>query len=395
MDGFCDVDNVASLKSSVELVHVFKNIYSVIMTTIVLQKPVRKRGAPSRRRQVFPVPISSATGKPASNNNWSYYKGRLLGSVVVIEEAEDVEALYHMGFYGKCTISGRQPEHLTGTDSLKFSESSERPMQVLEKRRYKRRQCWKEMQGETSRDSKSARSETENTHQNTTLKPKVNSVVVIEDSSDENDLENYSDKHQPTVEENPYPISEFLHLSLVESFFLVYGLGCLVIEDDRKVKMDVQTFWQHCCSVDPRFVPLYVCYHHFRSKGWVARHELKYGTDFCIYKDGPAYNHASYSVLVQPVLESLRPDTLFPSQKLTWTNFSRLSRTTEQVIKEPLLCYVVRPDDVGIDELKHPSVLSRFQVQEMLLRRWVSSQERENHNTASHSAKLVNKVETV
>lgn len=342
------------------------------MTTVILRPASRKRRAPLDRYPQLPVPLSSVTGLPASNAKWSYYRGCLHGNTVIVEDSEHVESLYYMGFFGKCTISRRNPEFIS-QPSIKFTQASEYVCPVIEQRRYDRRKKWKDSceKGEQEHDDDEDSNE-ETDEQKT--------ILICDTASEEDDKEaekEFAERKKPVLQSDPYPINEFLHLNLFEAFYLSYALGCLVIENDKKEKLDIVSLWEHCCKSDSLFVPTYVCYHYFRSKGWVVRPGLKLGTDFCLYKDGPPYFHSSYSVLVLPVMESLTPDSLFPTQSLTWTSVIGLSRIVEHTVKETVLCYVVRPEEVGMDEMKLPSCISKFQVQEILLRRWVSSQERE------------------
>ena len=56
-----------------------------------------------------------------------------------------------------------------------------------------------------------------------------------------------------------------------------------------------------------------------------------------VYREGPAFYHASFSVLVRPVVEAtLRPDPLFPPPgPLTWRTLAAHNRVTENVKKVP------------------------------------------------------------
>ena len=45
----------------------------------------------------------------------------------------------------------------------------------------------------------------------------------------------------------------------------------------------------------------YAVYHHFRAKGYVVKDGTKFGCDFLLYKEGPPFYHAQYSVrIMQP-----------------------------------------------------------------------------------------------
>lgn len=75
------------------------------------------------------------------------------------------------------------------------------------------------------------------------------------------------------------PVNEELHLTLEEAFFLCYALNCLQIFSEDKL-LDASTAWSIFKEVQTNFIERYVVYHHFRSKGWVVRSGVKYGSDY-------------------------------------------------------------------------------------------------------------------
>ncbi|XP_031238866.1 tRNA-splicing endonuclease subunit Sen2 isoform X2 [Mastomys coucha] len=98
---------------------------------------------------------------------------------------------------------------------------------------------------------------------------------------------------------NPYRIFEYLQLSLEEAFFLAYALGCLSIYYEKE-PLTIVKLWQAFTAVQPTFRTTYMAYHYFRSKGWVPKVGLKYGTDLLSlssdseswsYDDRPAVVH--------------------------------------------------------------------------------------------------------
>ncbi|XP_071804336.1 uncharacterized protein [Asterias amurensis] len=173
--------------------------------------------------------------------------------------------------------------------------------------------------------------------------------------------------------DDPYKIHEHLQLKLEEAFFLSYGLGCLSVLDDNKKALDLTEMWQAFCSRQENFVANYIAYHYYRSKGWVPRDGVKYGAHFVLYKHGPPFYHGSYSIIVKMVTEGSW-DT---SDPLTWPALSGMDRITETVAKEVMFCYVLRPANLSDDEMTSPRCIPRFRVQEILMRRWVSSRERD------------------
>ncbi|XP_020836739.1 tRNA-splicing endonuclease subunit Sen2 [Phascolarctos cinereus] len=171
---------------------------------------------------------------------------------------------------------------------------------------------------------------------------------------------------------NPYRIFEYLQLSLEEAFFLVYALGCLNIYYEEE-PLTVLKLWEAFHLVQPTFRTTYMAYHYFRSKGWVPKVGLKYGTDFLLYRKGPPFYHASYSVIIELVNDSFEGSLRRP---FSWKSLAGLNRITANVSKELLLCYLIRPSNMTDKEMESPECLKRMKVQEVILSRWVSSRER-------------------
>nr|XP_015813828.2 tRNA-splicing endonuclease subunit Sen2 isoform X2 [Nothobranchius furzeri] len=176
------------------------------------------------------------------------------------------------------------------------------------------------------------------------------------------------------VRRSPLSFTEYLQLGLEEAFFLVYSLGCLSVYLQQEPLSIIQ-LWRKFRSLHPDFISLYAAYHHFRSKGWVPKGGggAKYGADLMLYRKGPPFYHASYSVVVERTDETFRGMALRP---FSWRSLAALSRITANVSKELMLCYVIYPADLLEAELDSPVCLSRLKVQEVIVSRWVSSRER-------------------
>ncbi|XP_058534830.1 tRNA-splicing endonuclease subunit Sen2 isoform X2 [Ochotona princeps] len=179
-------------------------------------------------------------------------------------------------------------------------------------------------------------------------------------------------RKQLVCRRNPYRIFECLQLSLEEAFFLVYALGCLSIYYEKE-PLPIVKLWQAFSTVQPTFRTTYLAYHHFRSKGWVPKVGLKYGTDLLLYRKGPPFYHASYSVIVELIDDRFQGSLRRP---FTWRALAALSRVSTNVSKELLLCYLIKPSTMTDDEMASPECMKRIQVQEVILSRWVSSRER-------------------
>ncbi|TSK45806.1 tRNA-splicing endonuclease subunit Sen2 [Bagarius yarrelli] len=158
---------------------------------------------------------------------------------------------------------------------------------------------------------------------------------------------------------NPFNMMEYLQLGYEEAFFLVYALGCLSVFHNGEA-LSILQLWGMFRSVQPNFEMTYAAYHYFRSKGWVPKSGIKYGTDFMLYRKGPPFYHASYSVVVERSDESLPGPALRP---LTWRSLAALCRTTANVSKELMFSYVVVPAGMTEEDFSSPECLKRLEVQ--------------------------------
>lgn len=195
-----------------------------------------------------------------------------------------------------------------------------------------------------------------------------------------NDIEVITSDNGPRLErdhrlfsaEDPCPIDEYLQLFFEEAYFLSYGLGCLIVQENNE-ELDLLKLWQRLCALCPTFPARYAAYHHFRSKGWVVRTGSRYAADYLLYKDGPAFYHATFSVLVRQAWSETLEEA--EDRRLrSWTSLAGLIRLSASAAKAVLLCYVVIPKDA---DLSTPECLRSFKIQELLLRRWITSEERE------------------
>ncbi|XP_025127674.2 peroxisome proliferator-activated receptor gamma isoform X4 [Bubalus bubalis] len=175
---------------------------------------------------------------------------------------------------------------------------------------------------------------------------------------------------------NPFRIFEYLQLSLEEAFFLVYALGCLSIYYEKE-PLTIMKLWNAFSTVQPTFRTTYMAYHHFRSKGWVPKPGLKYGTDLLLYRKGPPFYHASYSVVVELVDDRFQG---VPRRPLSWRSLAALSRVSVSVSKELMLCYLIKPSTMTEKDMESPECMKQIKVQEVILSRWVSSRERSDQD---------------
>uniref|UniRef100_A0A8C7AQ41 tRNA-splicing endonuclease subunit Sen2 n=1 Tax=Neovison vison TaxID=452646 RepID=A0A8C7AQ41_NEOVI len=206
-------------------------------------------------------------------------------------------------------------------------------------------------------------------------------VLVEEDVYDESEKEcapseELAPKRRLVCRRNPYRILEYLQLSLEEAFFLVYALGCLSIYYEKE-PLTILKLWKAFTAVQPTFRTTYMAYHYFRSKGWVPKVGLKYGTDLLLYRKGPPFYHASYSVIIELVDDNFEGSLRRP---FSWRSLAALSRVSVNVSKELMLCYLIKPSTMTDKEMESPECMKQIKVQEVILSRWVSSRERSDQD---------------
>ena len=291
-----------------------------------LAQPRRKwNAAVVPMEQPVPVPIESLSGIKARNDVWMWYKAVVSEErrKVLVEDGKEAGEVQKRGFFGGRWKKEGDVEQGKGFRFIQIKEVQPQPEVREEKRKGKREV------GEGSGDEDQA------------IQAKVSRFQTGE--GEEQDMEP-------------------LELEPCETFFLSYALGCLLVkkrgeEDD----MNLDQMWDLFVGWDPGFPAKYRVYHHFRAKGWVVRPGIKFGSDWLLYKAGPPFYHASYSVKVQQ-----------KGQEMSAAELAGLNRVTEAAAKELILAKVSLPKDLSTADC-----LKKMSVREILVRRWVPSKERE------------------
>ncbi|CAN9512229.1 unnamed protein product [Ophioblennius macclurei] len=351
--------------------------------------------SPRRRTRVqedyqAPLPGQGQTRTPRDQ---TLFRAELVNQHVLVWDPDHIHKLYHQGYFGKGILSRSRPDH-----SL-FDQWEERGgvvLPVLTRHRYQQLLGWAESrlrsQGLDEAAVSVALLKLSRPMELEEVEPQLESEALKNCRSDPQVLD--QDSQSPSqdadpglvlvdsdieagvreLRRTPVCLSEYLQLSLEETFFLVYSLGCLSV-CQQQVPLSVVDLWRSFRSLHPDFVSSYAVYHHCRSRGWVPKGGggAKYGVDFMLYRKGPPFYHASYSVVIQ------RADDVFGGgawRSFSWRSLAALSRITANVSKELLLCYVVYPFDLSEVELDSPKCLSRLKVQGVVVSRWVSSKER-------------------
>lgn len=91
-----------------------------------------------------------------------------------------------------------------------------------------------------------------------------------------------------------------------------------------------------------------------------------------LYKQGPPFYHASYVVIIDVVNENLDRIENFSRRSMDNVNLLSLNRLCETAGKELLICQIIWPQNINIDYKN----ISNVVVKENLIRRWISTQER-------------------
>eukprot|EP00890_Picochlorum_soloecismus_P004111 jgi/Picsp_1/4700/NSC_02069-R1_trna intron endonuclease len=169
-----------------------------------------------------------------------------------------------------------------------------------------------------------------------------------------------------------------VRLSLDEAFFMHYALRSLTLYTvhDKAGRpgrlLDTAGAWLEMQRSRDDFTLLYLCYHHFRSKGWIPRTGLQYGVDFVLYQKHPAITHSDYSVSIQTD-ESLGLGSR-SRPRMSWHDLQVTNRLTAQVGKRLLVARIHDPaPHLGYD---HPKCMDRVSISEMIVRRWVPESDR-------------------
>ncbi|GFR00641.1 tRNA-splicing endonuclease subunit Sen2, partial [Trichonephila clavata] len=83
-----------------------------------------------------------------------------------------------------------------------------------------------------------------------------------------------------------------------------------------------------------------------------------------LYKDGPPFYHATYSVLVRTVKENLRD--VRGLKDLTWFSLAALNRVNSTAGKGLLILYVIKPSMMTDIQNSTPLCVSQFKLEEVL-----------------------------
>lgn len=358
--------------------------------------------------QPLPIPLASITGQPPSNFIWKSYKGRLETSVkennagrfnfVTVNDKDHVESLYTHGFFGTIVINRSNIE-------AEYESSSWDPGVDFERVRREddTNKNWEENDSFWNDNSKDEEKDVNKEETKTTpcdkSDHKANQQLTESETSDHKEKKENKEKIEKNKEKSesdgPQSWSEVasfnqnvslsdvsLQLELCEAFYLSHALGCLVVsvsgEEDSDQEMSLLQMWRQYSKLEPDFPYRYAAYHHFRSRGWVTRSGYSMGSDWLLYKLGPPFYHASFTVYVEAVSGSTgkvvsKPGLIHP---VTWTQLLALNRLNENVNKHMLLARVEEHGVQPQDFLSPTTMLPKLAVSLKRMKRWQPRGER-------------------
>uniref|UniRef100_A0A2K5DAS6 tRNA-splicing endonuclease subunit Sen2 n=1 Tax=Aotus nancymaae TaxID=37293 RepID=A0A2K5DAS6_AOTNA len=404
------------------------------MAEAVFHAPKRKRRVYETYESPLPIPFGQDHGP---QKEFKIFHAEMINNNVIVRNAEDIEQLYGNGYFGKGILSRSRPSFTTSDPKVVAKwKDVKTNMPIITSKKYQRSVEWAaELMRRQGQDESTVcrilkdytkplehppvqRNEEAQMHDELnsgmvsnmegTAQGETPSVRVphLEDNSQHVSLLHAGDKgpdHEYVLVEeeecavrksedapneelarrkrlicrrNPYRIFEYLQLSLEEAFFLVYALGCLSIYYEKE-PLTIVKLWKAFTVVQPTFRTTYMAYHYFRSKGWVPKVGLKYGTDLLLYQKGPPFYHASYSVIIELVDDHFEGSLRRP---FSWKSLAALSRVSVNVSKELMLCYLIKPSTMTDKEMESPECMKKIKVQEVILSRWVSSRERSDQD---------------
>ena len=307
----------------------------------------------------------------------------------MVTSPTDISKLVENGCFGKGMFSRGAPTH-----AQHFPQAGEKQRYSVEeleversqRKRLKLHSQWKQEQEAHLRHSKepqktglmSAKYSSTDSQQPVETTQSLYQTECFKGSSFSDDYRQFAERMRQLAEDDTYPITEYLQLSSEEAFYLVHELGTLEVFGSEK-RWTASDLWNHFCEGNSRFVERYIAYQYFRKRGWVPKSGLKFGVDFLLYKESPTIYHSSYAVVVKLTEKLSAPecsDTAGATTDLTWQEMISLCRVNESAVKDLILSYIIKPENFSERDLKTLERLSEFQVQEVIVSRWVPERER-------------------
>ncbi|KAI0044518.1 hypothetical protein FA95DRAFT_252450 [Auriscalpium vulgare] len=331
---------------------------------------------------------------------------------VWVNNSKDAMILWRRGFFGKGNLSRSEPSWLARQVNArqaagKYMTSEE----VTAKRRAERKQ----FKLDRARAIAAVAAEAEaafaegrviDTEEMKANIPSAATWKPSTSSTQESELpEASAEQLEPDGEISAEPLEDLEHmqLTLPEAFFLSWALDCLTVLHPKTMDpMTLQELWTSFQSAhlsphllllpsasqplrtDNPFLLNYVFFHHYRSLGWVIKNGIKFCADYLLYKRGPVFHHAEFSMMLIPVYEDPEDEKSSPfnlpnAAPFTWQWLSTVNRVNSQVQKTLMLSYVTIPAQSRMTEssLTSPACFAQYSIREVTIRRFVPARMRD------------------
>ncbi|KAF9185039.1 tRNA splicing endonuclease subunit sen2 [Haplosporangium sp. Z 767] len=322
------------------------------------------------------------------------------GQSVWVRNDQDMETLFRQGFFGKGTLS--RSEATWKQRNTKDASQGVSLEEITRQRRVERAKLKKEkQQGALNASSTASSPLVASTVTSSCASPSPSTPPSATQESPWTDSSKVITQASPPVVPSYQKLTisvdmeddanyEHLQLSLEEAFFLVFAVECIAVFDTTtslspnatnkyRGPLSIQECWSRFAETSTLklnirqypstedlsltasnpFIVRYVAYHYYRSKGWVVKDGLIYGTDFLLYKKGLVFGHSQYGVKVIAV------------------NGDFDNMAAEEICPTVVLCYVVVPTDISKRQLSHPrTALPLYRVVEIGAKRFIPEKNR-------------------
>uniref|UniRef100_A0A182NEH6 tRNA-intron lyase n=1 Tax=Anopheles dirus TaxID=7168 RepID=A0A182NEH6_9DIPT len=141
-------------------------------------------------------------------------------------------------------------------------------------------------------------------------------------------------------------LNEPLCLFLEEAFFLIHTLNILQLKDLFESPISALEAFDRFRKIRKHFLASYCAYLYLKSKNWIIKSGLKFGGDFVIYVKGPQFNHASYIVLIQAMVDGNQ----ISSHTVDGLDFQGFNRIAETTAKDILFLEVLYPATLDLSD---------------------------------------------
>lgn len=293
---------------------------------------------------------------------------------ILICDDTSMKYLWTHGFFGTGQLSRSEPTWYERTlNRLNLQTEDSKKLEILTSSRRKQRLEFKKKRAEFEQRKLQLR------HQGITdsklldrekklLRSLRDKELKIESNINDFKYSNY-DKLLITNNGGDILRLEKMELMPVEAIFLTFALPVLDIKISQLMNILVGDSPEYQ-DIDS-LIKKYVVYHHYRSRGWCVKSGIKFGCDYLLYKKGPPFHHAEFSIMV------LDSDV---QQDYTW--YSNVSRVVGSARKQLVLSYVIRLTSTHHimnlwKKQKFEQVFSQYKIGEITYRRWVPGKHRD------------------